>query len=331
MIKTLKKLFYPISYLINHFDDIPQDLLQPTNDILHYRFHVNNGLLTEIRKLQALANNEFFQDHLKQLKLSNEQDFPEVSYALKNSARILHTYCDRETTRNNTVICTVAIGDAYRKSVNYCLQSQQYYAAKAGADYVPLDITPAHQHQHPAWYKIPLIFKMLQEGYDRVLFIDADAMVTNYTIPLNQLFEPLTESKEVLLLAEDEGGLNTGVMLVARKPAAYRLLDLIWTYNLGSHVANWEQQSLIDLINTYKGISDLTLVASEPKTLNSFPYEREHIYNIIQKNNWTAGDFICHFAGIRAPLLEKLISHYIVEYDLDEGLNFKNTIVDVKK
>jgi len=320
VLRKIKKIIYPVNYIVENFDNIPTDLLWPTNDILNARFHVTNTLLTEIRNLQLLSKNEVFQGHLNALKAGEEEEFPAVSYALASTVRRFFVHHDRERSGRRTAICTVALGDSYRKVVDYCLQSQQRYADRADADYVMLQLKPAHTHHHPAWFKVALVFKCLKEGYDRVLFIDADAMVTNYDISLDQLFAPLEGRREVLLLAEDEAGLNTGVMLAKKSPATYRLLDLIWTHNLGHHVTNWEQQALIDLMNSYPVVKDYVLIAPDAKAFNSFPYEREHYFRLIQQNNWTPGDFICHFSGIRSPLLEQIISYYVKEYDLGAGL-----------
>jgi len=318
-LQKVKKIIYPVTYVIENFDNLPKDLLWPVHETLQQEFQQTNSLLSNVRNLQMLEKNEFLQDHLRALREARDTELPGVSYGLKNAARQLHVSCHRQRTQKTTAICTVALGDGYRRSVDYCLQSQARYAEKAGADYVMLDLMPANPDRHVSWYKIPLIFRLLQEGYDRVLYIDADAMVTNDEVPLDNLFAPLAGRRESFLIAEDEGGLNLGVFLIQRNPAAYRMLDLIWIHHLG-HVPNWEQQAFSFLINWYQPIPDYVLIAPDPKAFNSFPYEREHVYRVIQENNWTPGDFICHFSGIRRPLLEKMISYYVHEYDLGRGL-----------
>jgi len=352
MLKFFQKITYPLSYLIHHFDDIPRDLTHHTNALLNDRFHQTNSLLaeirnntnslltefrnqtsllTEIRNLELLAKNEVFKDHLAALSAGGETEFPEVSYTLRCCARSLYVDSDRGKSGHDTAICTVALGDNYRKAVDYCLQSHRIYAERAAADYVQLHLSPAHINHHAAWYKIALIYKLLHEGYERVLLIDADALVTNYAIPIDSLFEPLRAGRQALYLAEDESGVNTGVMLVKRTPAAYRLLDVIWTHNLGRHITNWEQQALIDLMNSHRVIGDYVLIAPDAKAFNSFPYEREHAFRVIQENNWTPGDFICHFSGIPSPQLEKMILYYIDEYGLGAGLELHEADLPKKR
>jgi hypothetical protein len=186
MLKFLQKITYPISYLIHHFEDIPRDLTYHTNALLNDRFHQTNSLLTEVRNqtnnlltevrnqtnslltkvgnLELLAKNEVFQDHLAALRAGGETEFPEVSYTLRCCARSLYVDCDRKQSGHDTAICTVALGDNYRKSVDYCLQSHRIYAERAAADYVELHLSPAHVSHHPAWCKIGLLYKLLREG-----------------------------------------------------------------------------------------------------------------------------------------------------------------------
>jgi len=59
-LKKIKKIIYPVAYVIENFDNIPNDLLWPVHETLKQQFHHTNSLLSEIRNLQMLQENEFF-------------------------------------------------------------------------------------------------------------------------------------------------------------------------------------------------------------------------------------------------------------------------------
>ena len=62
---------------------------------------------------------------------------------------------------------------------NYCASTLQYYADVHGHDaYILSDVTMTDRH--PAWYRIRLIERLFDEGYDWVLWVDADAMFVRF-------------------------------------------------------------------------------------------------------------------------------------------------------
>jgi len=167
--------------------------------------------------------------------------------------------------------------------------------------------------QRPAsWYKIPLAFNLLQKGYKTIFYIDADALVTNPSIKVDGFVDKLSEKGKELLLTEDHSGINMGIFLIKSGPAILRLLDLIWNYDVEMECETWEQNALRKMLKQSTLLQKPILVEERQKAFNSFPKERiesvPHAKN--EANNWTEGDFICHFSGIRSPDLERLIGEY---------------------
>lgn len=211
---------------------------------------------------------------------------------------------------DGTVVCTVAIGTEFRKRVELCLDSHRNFASGRNITLCVLDEPPPYMGRPPAWMKIPLIAKLLLAGYKRILFIDADAMVTNPDFRIEDIFEELENTNRPILVTEDEDGINSGVMLIQNISAAYRLLDLIWLNDSDIHNGTWEQNSLKVLMDASNEIRSLVAIESKPKTINSFPVERRLFHPTRTDQIWSLGDFICHFSGLRSPHLERYISNY---------------------
>lgn len=233
----------------------------------------------------------------------------ELSYGLSRVVdRISPTF--HQSAATNTVVCTVAIGDQFRSRVQRCLDSQSDFAGRNGFAYCRLDQPPEYMGRPAAWMKVPLIVKLMQEGYKRILFIDADAMVTNRDFSIDSLFARLERTPRPILLTEDEDGINTGVMFVQNTDAALRLLDLIWLNDTDINNGTWEQNSLKFLMDASNGVKSSVLIEPDPKRINSFPVERRLFHATRAGQIWSAGDFICHFSGIRPPHLERYIFDY---------------------
>lgn len=211
---------------------------------------------------------------------------------------------------SDTVVCTVAIGADFRKRVALCLESHEKFAAFQNITLCVLDERPPYMGRPAAWMKIPLIAKLLQAGYKRVLFIDADAMVTNLNFSIEDMFAKLAETKCPILVTEDEDGINSGVMFIQNISAAYRLLDLIWLNDSDIQNGTWEQNSLKVLMDASNEIRSLVAIEDDPKRINSFPVERRLFHPTREQQIWSYGDFICHFSGLRTPHLERYIENY---------------------
>ena len=209
-----------------------------------------------------------------------------------------------------TVICTIAIGDRYRDSVLPCIQSQIDFAALHGFAFCILDDAPERVERATPWLRIPLITKLLLQGYDRILYIDADAMITNKNFDVLRLFSRLENETKSILLTEDESGVNAGVMFIRNAEAALRVFDLIWLNNTDVDHPLLEQNSLAVLLDDSNEISSTFLFEGDPKTFNSFPVERGQFHLTQPRQIWSQGDFICHFSGIRTPHLERYIADY---------------------
>lgn len=240
---------------------------------------------------------------------SSASEKTELSYSLSRVVDRVSLKLS-ETTTANTVICTVAIGDQFRSQIQPCLDSQSNFARRNSVAYCVLDQPPGHKGRPPAWMKIPLIVKLLQAGYKRVLFIDADAMVTNQAFDIDNLFVRLEGTQRPILVTEDEDGVNTGVMFIQNIDAAFRLLDLIWLNDTDIENGTWEQQSLNFLMGISNSVKSSILIEPNQKQINSFPVERRLFFVTHDNQIWSSGDFICHFSGIRSPYLQRYISDY---------------------
>jgi hypothetical protein len=207
-------------------------------------------------------------------------------------------------------ICSLALGESFQAAILPCIESHEQFARKRGYGYVLLDKPPPFMLRPPAWMKIPLITKLLSQGKKYICFIDADAMVTNYERAIESYFKILEDNDACILLTEDDGGINTGVMFVRNCIETLALLDLIWMYDADVTNPTWEQFALKMIMEDFPEVCSRLLVDPDQRNFNSFPVERSLFHATSPQAIWSLGDFICHFSGIRQPHLSSFIERY---------------------
>ena len=250
---------------------------------------------------------EIVRAHLRALGEETVPPVP-IGYALSRAARSVDPLVLRRGD-SRTVICTLALGQAYFDKVLPGLTSQQYYAEAHGLSFAILSDLPSYMGRPPAWMKIALIVNLFDQGFDRVVYIDADALVTNAEFDVGTVFGARNPNGS-LTLAEDEDGINCGVMFLEDGPATRRLLDLVWMFDADVENGTWEQFALKSLMDMSASVSRHVTYVADPRRFNSFPIERRLFHRTMDKSVWRPGDFLCHFSGIRSPELERLMAQY---------------------
>jgi hypothetical protein len=259
-------------------------------------------------RIQNFNSNSIAQNHLAALR-RNDQEIPEISYALSRAVRSIQpTIVGSE---KELTVCSVALGAEYLKKVAPALASHRQYAEHHGYALALLS-APLHPHRPASWMKIPLFLNLFMAGHRKILYIDADALITSVNFKPEPLFAML-DSNHSMMLTEDQGGINAGVWFLTDCPATRRILDLIWLFNADIHHATWEQNALQCLFDMYNDVRRHFVIEPNPRRFNSFPIERKVCHPTPEQNIWQPGDFICHFSGIRSPDLEMHLSRYANE------------------
>lgn len=233
---------------------------------------------------------------------------PTLSYGFQAAMRALAPRITRRGS-GRTVLCTLALGEAYADKVRPALESHAAYAEARGISHAILSDPPSYIDRPPAWMKIPLIQDLFRQGFERVVHVDADALVTNPDFDVEAVFgEPCADGR--LTVTEDEAGINCGVMFLQDGPAIRRLLDLVWLFDADPTQGTWEQFALKSLMSLSGDVARHVSIEADPRRFNSFPPERRDFHRTMDRSVWQPGDFLCHFSGIRSPHLEALVARY---------------------
>jgi galactosyl transferase GMA12/MNN10 family len=181
------------------------------------------------------------------------------------------------------VLCSLAVGP-YVDLLGISSITFEAYAALHGYD-LRLSTQLLARERPPAWSKIALVRELL-EGYDEVLWVDADAIFVDISKDIAELVRP---NKDLYLVEhiweEDETwrSANTGVFLVRSTPWARRFFDRVWAAEEYVDHPWWENAAVLDLLG-YELPPDLT----PPRKVRRTEFEA-HVELIGLEWNSTAG------------------------------------------
>jgi predicted nucleotidyltransferase len=195
-------------------------------------------------------------------------------------------------------IMTLAIGDDFRKALAPALRSKQEYAARHGYSYVEGGEEFWDRKRPIPWSKVPFVLSMLErlaEG-EYVFLSDADVLITNPALRLEELVIPLLPAGKDLLMTIDAcGHINSGNILMRNSPW---LRD--WWRRVGEqedllyHIW-WENAAMIRLLETVPADLAKTEITVEHVRFNAY------LRGLPGQPLWTPGCFLVHFAGVYNP------------------------------
>ena len=196
------------------------------------------------------------------------------------------------------IILTLAIGKDFCEALAPALQSKRDYAKRHGYTYIQAGEEFWDRDRPIAWSKVWFVIKTLAEFPNGTLFFlsDADVMITNMDLRLEDNLLPLLPEENDLLMAIDAcGHLNSGNMLM-RNSAWLR----DWWRRVGEqkdllyHIW-WENAAMIRLLETVPTDLAKTRVTTEHWRFNAY------LRGLPGERLWTPDCLLVHFAGVYNP------------------------------
>lgn len=144
------------------------------------------------------------------------------------------------------------------------------------------------------------------DRFDWTLHWDADALVTNLTIRLEDIVAQFPPGRD-MILSRDHTGLNDGIVFTRRSPRSRALWADMWAMKdeVSSLGATWRFM---------EETPEQTIIGEVPQKLfNSYPYAE---YGIdYPEGTWAPGDFVFHVPGkttadrvaLLTPMLERIV------------------------
>lgn len=191
-------------------------------------------------------------------------------------------------------VVTVAAGTEYNKIVQPGIKNKNFYCARHGYDFICHEQTLDPERPIP-WSKVVAILKAMENPDHKWIFwTDADALVMNHAIPL----EDLIDENYDFIISKDMGSINSGHFLIKNSEWSRKFLHNVYNHTECIHDCWWEQRAIIYELDQHPELLTRTKFIPQ-RMFNSYPEElgEFQLTTLYQK-----GDFILHFPSARNRL-----------------------------
>jgi galactosyl transferase GMA12/MNN10 family len=192
-------------------------------------------------------------------------------------------------------IVTLVIGHDFKKGLHACLESKRFYAAAQGYDYREGGSDFWDRSRPIPWSKVPYLLSILETLAEGAIvwLSDADVLITNPSLTLEEHVLPLfPEKKDILMTIDACGHLNSGNMFLRNTP---------WLRNFWRRVGEqtdllyhiwWENAAIIKLLEINPSDLEHVEIISDHTRFNSY------LQGLSGEPLWKPGHFLVHFAGV---------------------------------
>jgi hypothetical protein len=192
-------------------------------------------------------------------------------------------------------ILTLAIGKDYRKALEKALASKKDYAEKHGYIYIQGDESDWDRNRPISWSKVPFLLKHLETLADGqfVWLSDADVLITNLDLTLEQHIRPLLPSNKDMLMTFDAcGHVNAGNILMRNSPWLRDFWKRVYEQTDCLYHIWWENAAILKLLHLNASDATHVEITKEHKRFNAY------VMGLPGEPLWEPGDFLVHFAGV---------------------------------
>ncbi|MDC3332964.1 DUF273 domain-containing protein, partial [bacterium] len=202
-------------------------------------------------------------------------------------------------------VCTLTVGDEFKKGSSICIESIQHYCQKHSYTYIN-DETIADSEREPYWNKVLLLEKYIDE-YDYLVWIDADMLIMNPEWTLESLIVNYMCNKDMMLAIDCGDQINTGCWFVRNTDYSKMIFKLI--YNLPEVCGNFHEQGVLNILHERN-------IANFRNHSMIFHEVESRIINATL-STYHNGDFLIHFLGVRNPITLLSLSQRFTPFKLD--------------
>jgi hypothetical protein len=195
-------------------------------------------------------------------------------------------------------ITTLIIGADYKKGLQDCLASKKLYAAAHGYEYIEGGEKFWDRKKPIAWSKIPFLLDVCSKLPEGALIwqSDADVLITNQTIRLEDVMIPLLpDDKDMLLTLDACGHINSGNILFRNTAWARDFWTRVSQQTQFTYHIWWENAAMINLYDTNPDDKSKIHITNNHKAFNAY------LRGLSGEPLWEQGDFLVHFAGVYNP------------------------------
>jgi hypothetical protein len=202
-------------------------------------------------------------------------------------------------------ILTFAVGNDYKKKLAKCFESKMAYASKHGYRYIQGGDKNWDRTRPISWSKVPFLLEVCSSLPDgAILWLsDADILITNMTLRLEDHVLPLLpDNKDILVALDSYHTMNCGSLFIRNTPWLRDFMARVYQHTDFTYHIWWEQAAICHLYSTNESDKKMIEVTRQHKKFNAFLRGKDG------EPLWEPSDFLVHFAGVGdEPKIQALV------------------------
>lgn len=227
---------------------------------------------------------------------------------MKRLLLLLIVCCNAYLAAADIAVVTIAAGRDYQEKVRIGTESKAAYCQKHGYDFIYSEESQ-DPTRHIYWSKIPFMLKTLENpSYKWVVWMDADTLIMNTDIPLEDLIDDNYE----FIISKDWNGINAGIFFSKNSDWSKEFLNSVYA-RTDCLNTNFPEQNAISSELEKPEFGCAAKIVPQ-RLINAYPSET-HWPSLI--TCYQSGDFLLHFASVAstngplAALFEKYAAQVV--------------------
>lgn len=160
--------------------------------------------------------------------------------------------------RDALIIQMAYSGSTYAELIALAYPRHVRYALKHGFDYLASIGSTLQQEEPPrgGWEKVFLVQRALEQGYDFIAYLDADALIADLSADLREALKDKPFSIGACWHPGRGGHLNSGVLFFRRTRDGVHFIHH-WLAERGREKDKWQEQAVLNRMaheEKYKGV-----------------------------------------------------------------------------
>jgi hypothetical protein len=197
-------------------------------------------------------------------------------------------------------VVTFAVGADYKRAMAPGLESKQAWCTRHGYDFHCGGDSVWDRSRPISWSKVLYFRQFLDSGYDYLFVSDADVLITNPAVRIEDVILPELENKDLLWTKDECGNLNAGHLFLRCSARAWihSFFDLVWKQEDLIHHIWWENAGMIQVLQTVPDHAAHVATCIKSWLFNAYLFGPSGKAVDPSRRLWQEEDLLIHFAGV---------------------------------
>ena len=196
-------------------------------------------------------------------------------------------------------VVTFAVGADYKRAMAPGLASKQAWCTRHGYDFHCGGDSVWDRSRPIPWSKLLYLQSFLHD-YDYLFVSDADVLITNPVVRIEDVILPELGTKDLLWTLDACDHLNSGNMLLRCSARSWirSFFDLVWKQEDLIHHIWWENAAMIQVLQTVPDHAAHVATCNQSWLFNAYLFGPTGLAVDSSRRLWVEGDLLIHFAGV---------------------------------